>query len=52
MITTASQTHACAFAVRDCTDYRCPKCVARARWNRRKAPRSRKNPARRSTARK
>jgi hypothetical protein len=33
MITTPGENPARAFAVRDCADYRCPKCVARARWN-------------------
>jgi hypothetical protein len=51
MITTTSENLACAFAVRDCADYRCHKCVARTHWNRRKAPRSGKNPARRHTGR-
>ena len=51
MTTTASENLAHAFAVRDCADYRCPKCVARVRWYRRKAPRSGKNPTRRHTGR-
>jgi hypothetical protein len=50
MTTTASENLAHAF-VRDCTGYRCRKCAARARWYRRKAPRSGKNRARRHTGR-
>jgi hypothetical protein len=34
-------------AVPHCTEHDCPKCASRARWNRRKGPRSRKNPIRR-----
>jgi hypothetical protein len=39
-------------AVRHCNEYGCQKCIARARWNRRKKWQSRKNPTRRSTGRK
>jgi hypothetical protein len=38
--------------VRHCTEYRCRKCSARARWNRRKKWQSRKSPIRRATGRK
>ena len=37
---------------RHCTDPQCRKCRARARWNRRKAWRSRKEPIRRKNERK
>ena len=43
----ASEIIAVTYAVRHCTEYECPKCAARAQWNRRKgwrAPKSvRKN---------
>lgn len=52
MITTStSKILAITYAARHCTQYGCQKCAARARWNRRKGWRSRKNP-RHSTRRK
>jgi hypothetical protein len=52
MITISSENPAQANATRHCTDYRCRKCAARGRWNRRKAWRSGKNPTRRNSGRK
>jgi hypothetical protein len=43
---------AITYAARHCTEYGCPKCIARARWNRRKKWQSRKSPIRRATGRK
>jgi hypothetical protein len=40
---------AAAYAVRHCTEYGCRKCIARARWGRRKKWQSRKSPIRRAT---
>lgn len=37
---------------RHCTNYQCRKCIARAKWYRRKAWRSSKNPNRRKFGRK
>jgi hypothetical protein len=48
----ASEIIAVTHAVRHCTEYGCAKCVARARWNRRKKWQSRKNQNRRITGRK
>ena len=48
----ASEIIAVTYAVRHCTEYGCQKCIARARWNRRKKWQIRKNPARRATGRK
>jgi hypothetical protein len=39
-------------AARHCNEYGCRKCIARARWNRRKKWQSRKSPTRRATGRK
>ena len=47
-----SEVIAVTYAVRHCTEYGCPKCTARARWNRRKKWQSRKSPTRRATGRK
>ena len=52
MNTTTSEILALTYAMRHCTEPGCEKCAARARWNRRKAGRSRKNPNRRSSGRK
>ena len=46
-----SEILAAAYAVRHCTARGCPKCIARARWSRRKKWQSRKNPNRRATGR-
>ena len=43
---------AITYAARHCAEYGCPKCASRARWERRKGWRSRKNPVRRSIGRK
>jgi hypothetical protein len=47
-----SEILAITYATRHCAKYGCEKCASRARWNRRKGWRSRKNPIRRSTGRK
>jgi len=39
----ATDIAAVTYAVRHCTEYGCPKCAARARWNRRKGWRSPKS---------
>jgi hypothetical protein len=50
---TTSEILALTYAQRHCTEYGCRKCAARARWNRRKGWRTRKNnTTRRSTRRK
>ena len=51
-MTRAMESIAVTYAVRHCTEYGCRKCIARARWNRRKKWQSRKNPNRRATGRK
>lgn len=51
-MTCPSEMLAVERAKRHCTEYGCRKCKARARWNRRKRWRSRKNAARRNTGRK
>jgi hypothetical protein len=43
---------ASGYIARHCTDPYCGKCIARARWYRRKARRSGKSPARKNTGRK
>jgi len=48
----AAEIIAVAYAVRHCNEYGCEKCIARARWSRRKKWQTRKNPARRNTGRK
>jgi hypothetical protein len=48
----AGEIMAIAVAVRHCNEYGCRKCIARARWGRRKRWQSRKSPNRRSTGRK
>ena len=48
----ASEILAITYAARHCTEYRCQKCAARARWNRRKGWRTSKTPARRTPRRK
>jgi hypothetical protein len=47
-----SEILATAYAARHCTARGCPKCIACARWSRRKKWQSRKNPNRRATGRK
>ena len=47
-----SEILAISYAARHCTVQGCPKCIARARWNRRKKRQSRKNPIRRATGKK
>jgi hypothetical protein len=51
-VTRTSEILAITYAARHCSEYGCPKCASRARWERRKRWRSRKNPIRRSTGRK
>ena len=41
-----------AYVARHCTEYGCRKCIARARWSRRKKWQSRKSLIRRNTGRK
>ena len=48
----ASEIMAITVAVRHCNEYGCRKCIARARWGRRKKWRTRKSPNRRATGRK
>lgn len=48
----ATDIIATAYAVRHCTEYGCGKCAARARWNRRKRQKARKNTSRRANERK
>jgi hypothetical protein len=48
----ASEILAITIAVRHCNQYGCRKCIARARWGRRKKWQSRKSPNHRSTGRK
>jgi hypothetical protein len=48
----ASEITAVTYAVRHCNEYGCRKCIARARWSRRKKWQSRKNQVRRTTGRK
>jgi hypothetical protein len=48
----AIETIVIMYVVRHCTEYECRKCIARARWNRRKKWQSRKNQNRRATGRK
>jgi hypothetical protein len=43
---------AATYVARHCTEYGCRKCIARARWNRRKGWQTRKSPIRRKTGRK
>lgn len=52
MNTTTSEILALSYVTRHCAEYGCEKCAARARWSRRKAGRSRKNPNRRNSGRK
>jgi hypothetical protein len=52
MNTSASEINDVIPARRHCTESGCRKCIARARWNRRKGWRSRKTLARRRTGRK
>lgn len=40
------------YPIRHCSDQQCRKCRDRARWNRRKAWRSRKDPIRQKNGRK
>ena len=47
-----SDNIAVTYAVRHCTEYGCRKCIACARWRRRKKWHSRKSPIRRATGRK
>jgi hypothetical protein len=47
-----SEIIAVTYMVRHCSEHGCRKCIARARWSRRKKWQSRKNPARRATGRK
>lgn len=47
----AAELIAVAYVVRHCTEYGCPKCGARIRWNRRKKWQVRK-PANRNAGRK
>jgi hypothetical protein len=51
-VTRASEILAITYAARHCAEYGCLKCARRARWERRKRSRSRKNPIRRSIGRK
>jgi hypothetical protein len=51
-MTRVSEIIAVTFAVRHCTEDGCRKCIARARWSRRKKWQSRKSPIRRATGRK
>jgi hypothetical protein len=51
-VSRAAEIIAVTFAVRHCTEYGCQKCIARARWGRRKKWRSRKSPNRSATGRK
>jgi hypothetical protein len=48
----AAEILAITVAVRHCNENGCAKCIARARWGRRKKWQSRKNPVRRATGRK
>jgi hypothetical protein len=48
----SSEILAVAYLVRHCGKRGCGKCIARARWHRRKKWRTIKNPARRATGRK
>ncbi len=43
---------AAEYIIRHCTDPYCAKCIARARWHRRKGWRTRKTPVRKNTRRK
>lgn len=43
---------ATGYLIRHCAEPQCAKCRARARWNRRKAPRSGKTEIRKSNGRK
>jgi len=47
-----SDIMAITVVTRHCNEFGCRKCIARARWGRRKKWMSRKNPNRRSTGRK
>ncbi len=47
-----SEIIAITYAARHCTARGCQKCIARARWRRRKKRQSRKSPIRRVTGRK
>jgi hypothetical protein len=51
-VSRVSEIIAVTYGVRHCTEYGCRKCIARARWSRRKKWQSRKNPNRRATGRK
>jgi hypothetical protein len=48
----SSEILATIYVTRHCTQYGCRKCIAQARWNRRKKWHTRKNTTRRDTARK
>jgi hypothetical protein len=48
----ASETTAATSIAHHCTEYGCRKCIARARWSRRKKWQSRKSPNRSKTGRK
>ncbi len=43
---------AATYVARHCTEFGCRKCIARARWSRRKRWQSQKRPIRRATGRK
>jgi hypothetical protein len=47
-----SEITAATYITRHCTEYGCRKCIARARWSRRKKWQSRKSPIRSKTGRK
>jgi hypothetical protein len=48
----ASEIIAVTYTIRHCTEHGCPKCAARARWNRRKKWQARKSQNRRTAGRK
>lgn len=48
----AAEILAITVAVRHCNEYGCGKCIARARWGRRKKWQSRKSQTSRATGRK
>jgi len=48
----AIETITSASIARHCTEHECRKCIARARWSRRKKWQSRKSPIRSKTGRK
>ena len=51
-VSRAAEIIAVTLAVRHCTEYGCRKCIARARWSRRKKWQARKTSFRRTPGRK